>query len=101
MSVVGLTLGTAAKAIRPSAPNAARVATRATIRASGRTRSYQAKPPARAEAEEAEGAELPAHTVLTSGPATLSRSFGSAARACSGVRIDSHPPRIRAVSVAK
>ena len=50
MSVVGLTLGRATKAIRPSAANAASVPTRATILASGRVRSYHAKPPARATA---------------------------------------------------
>jgi hypothetical protein len=50
MSEVGLTLGSAAKAIRPSAANAASVATSATILASGCARSYQAKPPASATA---------------------------------------------------
>ena len=39
MSVRGLTLGSAPKATRPSAPSAASVATRATIRAGGRARS--------------------------------------------------------------
>ena len=50
MSVVGLTFGSAANAIRPSAANAARVPTSATIRASGRARSYHAKPAASASA---------------------------------------------------
>ena len=50
MSVVGLTFGKAANAIRPSAANAASVPTSATIRASGRTCSYQAKPAASASA---------------------------------------------------
>ena len=50
MSVVGLTFGNAANAIRPSAANAASVPTSATTRASGRTRSYHANPPASASA---------------------------------------------------
>src|SRR5579875_3429735 len=50
MSVVGLTLGSAANAIRPRAAKAARVATSATILASGRLRSYQTKPAARPRA---------------------------------------------------
>ena len=53
MSVVGLTFGSAANAIRPSAANAASVATSAMIRASGRLRSYQAKPIASASASSA------------------------------------------------
>ncbi len=61
MSVVGLTLGSAANAIRPSAANAASVATSATIRASGRLRSYHAKPAGEREREHRERAELPAH----------------------------------------
>src|SRR3954447_2209383 len=44
MSVVGLTLGSAAKATRPSAAIAASVATSATTRVLGWVRSYQAKP---------------------------------------------------------
>ena len=47
MSVVGLTLGKAAKAIRPAIASAASAATRATTCAGGRERSYQAKPPSR------------------------------------------------------
>ena len=65
MSVVGLTFGNAANAIRPSAANAASVPTSATIRASGRTRSYQANPPASASARIAERAELPAHALTS------------------------------------
>ena len=44
MSVVGLTLGIGAKAIRPSAASAARVATSASTREVGCVRSYHAKP---------------------------------------------------------
>src|SRR5512146_1373451 len=44
MSVVGFTLGKAAKAIRPAIASAARAATRATTCDGGRERSYQAKP---------------------------------------------------------
>ena len=44
MSVVGLTLGSAANAIRPSAASAASVATSASTRVEGWMRSYQAKP---------------------------------------------------------
>src|ERR1044072_3249654 len=50
MSVVGLTLGKAAKAIRPAIASAARAATSATTCAVGRERSYQAKPPIRTAA---------------------------------------------------
>src|SRR3954447_24566132 len=44
MSVVGLTFGSAANAIRPSAASAASVATSASTRVVGGMRSYQAKP---------------------------------------------------------
>ena len=44
MSVVGLTLGKAAKAIRPTIASAVSAATSATICEGGRERSYQAKP---------------------------------------------------------
>ena len=44
MSVVGLTLGSAVNAIRPSAAIAASVATRAITRVDGWVRSYQANP---------------------------------------------------------
>ena len=44
MSVVGLTLGIGAKAIRPIAARPASVATRASIREPGCVRSYQRKP---------------------------------------------------------
>ncbi len=59
--MVGLTFGTAAKAILPSAANAARVPTSATIRASGLVRSYQMKPASRPTAEQRERTELPGH----------------------------------------
>ena len=52
MSVVGLTLGKAAKAIRPAIASAASAATRATTCAGGRERSYQAKPAEQAGAED-------------------------------------------------
>src|SRR3982074_2474053 len=44
MSVVGLTLGSGANAIRPSAASAASVATIASTLLDGCVRSYQAKP---------------------------------------------------------
>src|SRR3954447_7359918 len=49
-SVVGLTLGGAGNATRPSAASAASVATSASSFADGRARSYQAKPAASASA---------------------------------------------------
>ena len=52
MSVVGLTLGSGAKAIRPRAASAASVATSARTRELGCERSYQAKPAASAGAED-------------------------------------------------
>ena len=96
MSVVGLTFGTAANAIRPSAANAASVATSATIRASGRTRSYQAKPAASATARIANAAELPAHAI-----ASAARRADQRDARPPGVSAPPAPPRIRAVSVAK
>jgi hypothetical protein len=56
MSVVGLTLGSGAKATRPSAASAASVATRASTLADGCARSYQAKPSASASASMAKDA---------------------------------------------
>src|SRR5919197_3572691 len=53
MSVVGLTLGSGAKATRPSAASAASVATSASTFDDGCARSYQAKPAARAIARTA------------------------------------------------
>ncbi len=94
MSVVGLTFGIAANAIRPSAANAASVATSAMIRASGLLRSYQAKPIDQGEAEQPERRELPAHAG-TSGRSAMS------ATPSSGRSAPPAPPRIRAVSVAK
>ena len=61
MSVVGLTLGSGAKAIRPSVASAASVATSATVREEGRERSYHAKPAASASARMRERRERPAH----------------------------------------
>ena len=95
MSVVGFTFGTAAKAMRPSAANAASVPTSATMRASGRVRSYQAKPASRPSAEDREGCELPAHAG-TSTPVERNSATPSAGSSAPPV-----PPRIRAVSVAK
>ena len=83
MSVVGLTLGTAAKAIRPSAANAASVPTSATTRASGRARSYQAKPPASANARIAKAAScqlIPRTSRFAAGPRCDQRGVP-----CSGV----------------
>jgi hypothetical protein len=48
--VVGFTFGIAAKASRPTTASAASAATTATTRAGGFSRSYHAKPPARATA---------------------------------------------------
>ena len=95
MSVVGLTFGTAANAIRPSAANAASVATSATIRASGRTRSYQANPAPSAAASTPNAAELPAHAIASVALARISCAPSS------GVSAPPEPARIRAVSVAK
>ena len=53
MSVVGLTFGSGAKAIRPSAASAASVATSAITRAVGWARSYHANPAASAIASSA------------------------------------------------
>ena len=50
MSVVGLTLGSGANAIRPSVASAASEATTATVRDDGRERSYHQNPPASASA---------------------------------------------------
>ena len=56
MSVVGLTLGSGAKATRPSAASAASVATSASTREDGRWRSYQTKPAPSARARTAKDA---------------------------------------------
>ena len=61
MSVVGLTLGIATKAIRPTTASAASAATSETTRAGGRERSNQPKPAAEREPEHEERGELPAH----------------------------------------
>ena len=52
MSVVGFTLGKAAKASRPTTASAASAATTASTRAGGFSRSYQANPAASASAEQ-------------------------------------------------
>ena len=52
MSVVATTFGIGAKTSRPATASAASAATSATIRAGGRERSYQAKPPAEDEREQ-------------------------------------------------
>ena len=97
MSVVGLTLGSGANAIRPSAANAASVATSATIRASGRVRSYQANPAASASARTANAPSCQ----LTRPPPGRARALERARPPRSGVSAPPAPPRIRAVSVAK
>ena len=97
MSVVGLTLGTAANATRPSAANAASVATRATIRASGRVALIPGEARGEGEHRAAEGADLPAHT----SPPVAADRRATSARPLAGVSAPPAPPRIRAVSVAK
>ena len=92
MSVVGLTLGKAAKAIRPAIASAASAATRATTCDGGRERSYQAKPASRTRAEDQEAGQLPAHQ-----PSPPRRA---AAAPCSGVTTPGRS-RTRATSVAK
>ena len=72
MSVVGLTFGNAANAIRPSAANAASVPTSATIRASGWIALVPGEPGGERDREDRERAELPAHA-LTSAGATADR----------------------------
>ena len=84
MSVVGLTLGSGANASRPSVASAASVATSATVREDGRERSYQAKPPASASAEDRERGERPAHARASSAPA---RAPSAVRRACAAVRM--------------
>ena len=61
MSVVGLTLGKAAKAMRPAIASAASAATRATTCDGGRERSYQAKPASMTAPRISEAGQLPAH----------------------------------------
>src|SRR3954452_24717957 len=58
MSVVGLTLGRGAKAIRPSAARAASVATSASTRDVGCVRSYQPKPAPSARTRTSEDAAI-------------------------------------------
>ena len=99
MSVVGLTFGSAANAIRPSAANAASVATSATIRASGRVRSYQPNPPSQGQPQDQERAELPAHagTSLAAGP-LAGTSLGAAPLAGARPRARASPSTIAAPS---
>ena len=96
MSVVGLTFGSGANAIRPSAASAARVATSAITRAVGCARSYQAKPARERDARGAANeARDPAHRPTSSAPA---QQRGAA------LRVEQHraaPPSTRAVWVAK
>ena len=83
MSVVGLTLGSGAKATRPSAASAASVATSASTFDDGCARSYQAKPAGERERRGgANGGELPASREPA--PARVSRrraALGALARA--------------------
>ena len=94
MSVVGLTFGSAANAIRPSVANAASVADQRdgprVGLASARTR--RSPRPARA-AQDRERAELPAHRRHSRAPRARERLLGREAPPV--------PPRMRAVSVAK
>ena len=92
MSVVGLTLGKAAKAIRPAIASAARAATRATTCDGGRERSYQAKP-ARRTAPRIR--KLVSSQLIGPPPRR-----GAAAAPCSGVTTPGRS-RTRATSVAK
>ena len=93
MSVVGLTLGSGAKAMRPSAASAASVATSASTRELGWLRSYQAKPAASASAEQQEGGDDPAHADHLHAARAQQRGASSGSSAA--------PPRMRAVCVAK
>ena len=68
MSVVGLTFGNAANAIRPSAANAASVPTSATIRASGWIALVPGEPGGERDREDRERAELPAHALTSAVP---------------------------------
>ncbi len=102
MSVVGLTFGSAANAIRPSAANAASVPTSATIRASGRLRSYHPKPAASASARIPKAASCQLMPAPPSARRGGGRGAGQASTIpCSGVSAAPAPPRIRAVSVTK
>ena len=78
MSVVGLTFGSGANAIRPSAASAASVATSASTREVGCVRSYHAKPAAEREAEDEQRGGDPAHCT-TSGRRSGGRARSSAA----------------------
>ena len=91
MSVVGLTLGSAAKAIRPAIASAARAATRATTWEVGRERSYQAKPPSRA---------APRIRKLASSQLTPGAPGRERRRPAPGVIVPGRS-RMRATSVAK
>src|SRR3954468_18014466 len=75
MSVVGLTLGRGAKAIRPSAARAASVATSASTRDVGCVRSYQPKPAPSARTRTSEDAAIQ----LTRPPPGSRRAPGAAA----------------------
>ena len=96
MSVVGLTLGSGANAIRPSAASAASVATSASTRALGWLRSYQAKPAASARPRTRNEASDPAHAPAP--PSARPRAQQRGARPPAAAPA---PPRMRAVCVAK
>ena len=95
MSVVGLTFGNAANAIRPSAANAASVPTSAMIRASGRDALVPGEASGERDRQDPERAELPGHAVTSGAARRRERSRRPGASAPPA------PPRIRAVSVAK
>ena len=108
MSVVGLTLGKAANAIRPAIASAASAATRATTWDGGRERSYQANPASEDAAEDQEARQLPAHEnssprraapcsgVTTPGqvedPRHLGREVPAAGEDLAGVRVGDRDP---------
>src|SRR3954454_23889488 len=79
MSVVGLTLGSGAKAMRPSAARAASVATSASTRDVGCVRSYQPKPTPRARTRTSEDAAIQL-TMPPPGPERAPRAAAPPAR---------------------
>ena len=93
MSVVGLTLGSGAKAIRPSAASAASVATMANTLLDGCVRSYQAKPSASTSASSVK--VVSCQVIARRLPSCWCRSAAPAAGS------SARPPVTRAVSVAK
>ena len=101
MSVVGLTFGSGANAIRPSAASAASVATSASTRAVGCDRSYHAKPATRARPSTTSEAA----SQLTARPPRARRREPRDSRRSDARRrppaAARSPPRMRAVWVAK